>query len=228
MSTKEKTEAAVLLFERLAAHFSLSDFYYHNYAVIPSINEAQTIILRRDALSENRLMLEVRKDGACMKCDDLKKDFFDQEIACVSDSQSSIIAGVRCKKTIEKNSALNLYKALQTLANEISSNPSARVYLAQQKMQNAPEDLRNFAIVTETFDLNSALLSKDVEERLSSKIIADKDASMPIWLIMLIGFFSIVVFCIALAVAFEVVRRSRKKSKETTAKKLQSKTLVGN
>lgn len=204
------TEAAVLLFDRLSEHFALSDPYYYNYAVFPSTDGATQIVMRRDALSQQYLIVSVSQD-ACTTCNSIKQKYFDGEIPCVKTADS--LAGVRCERRISKNSPAFLFRTMQPLAEMISSNPNAPVYLVQQKRQDDTSEKVQQAFVEQRFDLNAALTSNstNVLNALSNTSVPDRATTFPIWQIALIAFFALIVFCAALIGGVQLAKYYKRK-----------------
>lgn len=204
------TEAAVLLFDRLSQHFALSDPYYYNYAVFPSTDGITQIFMRRDALSQQHLIVEVRQ-AVCTTCNSIREKYFDGEIPCVKTADA--LAGVRCERRITKNSPAYLFRTMQPLADMISSSPDAPVYLVQQKRQDDTAEKIQQAFVEQRFDLRAALTSNssNISSQLSNTNVPDRATTFPIWQMALIAFFAILVFCAALVGGVKLAKYFKQK-----------------
>lgn len=138
-------------FDELSDHFSDRRTYYLNAVVVPSNDGRYRIAFRRDAFSDDRLILEFAFE-TCDPCPPIQartgqRSFFEDQIPCVvagsesGNNTGKVVESTRCHHFVVKNSPKALAEALVPLQAYLSDDATRRLYGVQKKFQDRGEEM---------------------------------------------------------------------------------------
>ena len=228
MSDQSVTAQTIALFDRIAQHFADSENYFLNALIVPDNDADRRVTIRRDAFSNDRLVLEIDM-GTCEPCPvdpETGKTVYDER-GCVvvaqtdrvGDTTAVVDESTRCQIGVE-DSPRAFFLALQSVRDLISNDRDQPLYVVRQKRPDDAAAQSRTVLSQYGYPLRTALDEVDASV-LSGELAVPAAAPIPVWQYAAIAIGGVLLLVLVAVIVAAILRRT---CRSTKSAKMEART----